>query len=356
MEQFVNYAPIALAAACGSGDTSITVTNPSALPTTGTCRLVIDFEILCETSRSGPTVFVNRGTESTTAVAHALGAAVVPTVTAAALAQMQTDEAAGGSGVGIYGDSSDGTAICDGVATVAGMSLAGSVYTLTRDVLFASLTVNSGIEVVGAGWRLFAVALIHNGKIDNNGGDGTAIAAGTAGLGSGSTPLAGGGVGGFSSGGQGTFYSADIAGGGGNGGGSTSGGIPTYSVLGFNTVHVLPEALRLLLLSSGALQQVGGGSGGGSDAGEGGGGGGAGNLVVTAKTLTGSGSIQVQGGQGANAITTNGAGGGGGGVLTLATRDATGWTGTTSVAGGAGGAGTMPGVAGSPGTLLRLSG
>ncbi len=91
MEQFVNYAPIALAAPCGSGDASITVTNPSALPTSGTYRLVIDFEILCATIRSGAVVSVTRGTEGTAAVAHALGAAVVPTVTAAALLRLRTD-------------------------------------------------------------------------------------------------------------------------------------------------------------------------------------------------------------------------------------------------------------------------
>ena len=85
----------------------------------------------------------------------------------------------GGSGTygsAIYGDLSDGTAVCDGSTAVAGMSRSGSVYTLSRDCSYASLTVNNGITVMGSAYRLAGTALVNNGTISglapNNGATG----------------------------------------------------------------------------------------------------------------------------------------------------------------------------------------
>lgn len=78
------------------------------------------------------------------------------------------------SGIFSFGDGSDGDATCDGSTAVAGMSLAGSTYTMTRDVYFDSLTINTGITVKPAGYRIFVkdtLTLSGTAHID---GDGTA--------------------------------------------------------------------------------------------------------------------------------------------------------------------------------------
>lgn len=90
-------------------------------------------------------------------------------------------------GIFSYGDGSDGTATCDGSTSVAGMSLAGSTYTLTRDVYFSSLTINNGVTVNPNGYRIFVkVTLTVNGAISGNGANGATGsngATGTAGTG-----------------------------------------------------------------------------------------------------------------------------------------------------------------------------
>src|ERR1035437_2177853 len=84
------------------------------------------------------------------------------------------------------GGGPDGVAILDGVAAVPWATRAGSVYTTTRDAFCTSLTINAGVTLITAGFRLFASTITNNGTIHNNGGAGgagTAGAGGSAGTG-----------------------------------------------------------------------------------------------------------------------------------------------------------------------------
>ena len=85
----------------------------------------------------------------------------------------------------LAGNFADGNATCDGATAVAGMSLAGSVYTLTRSVNYGQLTINNGITVVTGGYVLRARYLMPMGtaSINNNGFAGTAAVNTTIGQG-----------------------------------------------------------------------------------------------------------------------------------------------------------------------------
>ena len=89
------------------------------------------------------------------------------------------------SSYGLFGSGSDGAVVFDGVTTpVAGATLAGSTYTLTRDVMAAGLTVNAGVTVKTAQFRLFATGtVVNNGTISNAGANAVA-GAGAVGTGS----------------------------------------------------------------------------------------------------------------------------------------------------------------------------
>ena len=77
------------------------------------------------------------------------------------------------SGIFSFGDGSDGTATCDGVTAVTGMSLVGSIYTMTRDVYFDNLTIDAGISVKPGGYRIFVKGILTvNGTVDGSGEDG----------------------------------------------------------------------------------------------------------------------------------------------------------------------------------------
>ena len=77
-------------------------------------------------------------------------------------------------GIFSFGDGSDGDATCDGSTAVAGMSRSGDVYTLTRDVYFDDLTINSGKSIKTGGYRIFVQGtLTINGKVDGDGDAGT---------------------------------------------------------------------------------------------------------------------------------------------------------------------------------------
>ncbi|MDE2104917.1 MAG: hypothetical protein KGL39_47205, partial [Patescibacteria group bacterium] len=88
----------------------------------------------------------------------------------------------------VYGDGSDGTVTFDGSTSVTGFSLSGGVYTQTRDVYFADMTVNSGVTVKTASYNVYA-----NGSVSISGTIGPIGADGTAG-GNGSNGVAGGGA------------------------------------------------------------------------------------------------------------------------------------------------------------------
>lgn len=91
MEQFVNFQVVTLSAPCLIGDMHITITNPTAFPTSGTYRLLIENEILEATSRAGSVVQVVRGTEGTSAAGHSTSTQVYAIDTAAQMAQFFAD-------------------------------------------------------------------------------------------------------------------------------------------------------------------------------------------------------------------------------------------------------------------------
>lgn len=71
MEQYANDADTLLNGSINNSVTSITVDDGSVFPSSGDFRLLIDTEILLCTARSGNTLTVTRGVESTTAASHA---------------------------------------------------------------------------------------------------------------------------------------------------------------------------------------------------------------------------------------------------------------------------------------------
>ena len=100
----------------------------------------------------------------------------------------------------IYGDGSDG------VVTIS------ATTTLSRDMYYSTLTVNSGVSLNTGGYKIFVSdTLTNNGFIANNGTNG---AAGTAGNGAASGTLRGG-----ANGGAGGAVNSGLGGGGGGGGG-----------------------------------------------------------------------------------------------------------------------------------------
>ena len=81
-----------------------------------------------------------------------------------------------------FGNGVDGDLVYDGSTTILGMAPAASVYTLTRDIYAANLTVNNGVSIITNGYIIFASKILtNNGTIKHNGGNG-----GNGGIGSGS--------------------------------------------------------------------------------------------------------------------------------------------------------------------------
>lgn len=272
----------------------------------------------------------------------------------------------GGGSAGVYGDGSDGTATCDGTSTVAGMTLSGGGYTLTRDVVFTSLTVSVGVLVNCAGWRMFALTLVNNGHIHADGSQGAADSTNVAGGGgTGISSLSGGGYGwGGATDGEST---TGLGGNGGVGAISGSTGGQSTPITQSASLRTLPYALMMLV--PGTVGEAGGttltwyacggGAGGGSGGSGGGPGGGSGGgvLVVAALTLSGTtGSFTANGGPGGASLGSGAGGGGGGGVVALVTGTST-FTGSIQVNGGApgvGSGGTNVPTAGAAGTVIQL--
>lgn len=284
------------------------------------------------------------------------------------------------SGLGVFGDGSDGTATCDGSTPVTGMTLSGGNYTLTRDVFFAALTINSGVIVKPAGFRLFVQGtLTNNGTISNNGNAGAAAGTGGAAIANtgtigavnyaagGASTTSGGAAGGSAAGGA-------LGGTGGKGGaslaegGGANGGNAAAPPAAYGSIRSVPTAVLGMLLGVGISLNPNGGAGGGAGYGDGstaggGGGGGGGAVVVVAQVISGTtGAIQARGGAGGSPTTGNGgsgAGGGGGWVVVISssvagaavvgqTIDAQGGTG-----GAAHGTGSLGGN-GSAGTVILI--
>jgi hypothetical protein len=243
--------------------------------------------------------------------------------------------------------------------------------TLVRDMYYANLTVDPGVILSTGGFRIFSQQDAEiNGTVERNGNSavantaGAALPAGT--VGSGSAGGAGGGAGAGSAGGNAATSLGGSGGTGGAGGAGAGGALGTATVLtaaqggqeALASVNIGQEA-RVLGAATLVIGGAGGGGGGGGGVANsgGGGGGGAGVLVISAKNLTGSGSITAIGGNGGNAAGTNGGGGGAGGggvVVLISENDTTATSLTVSVAAGAVGSGNGTGASGNPGSVGRI--
>jgi hypothetical protein len=302
-----------------------------------------------------------------------------------------------------FGDGSDGP------ATISGDT------TLTRDMFYMNLTINSTKHLYTASFRVFVNGtLTNNGTIDNSGNaasgstGGAAIASGSlvgtvaggngGGGGLGNNGVYNGAVGstgpasaksigsaGSAGGGGGTAYTGEYGTGGAGGAGSA--GSQTGTV--FNKPHTFTSAYNLFdaepsgsfavfNLASGGGGGGGGGAsagsyyGSGSGSGTGGSGGGAGSpgglVWISARQLVNNGVISTQGGAGANggngSVSVSGgtasAGGGGGGaggaggVIIMIYSQLTG-SGSVNVAAGAGGSGGT-GAGGGTGSSVGVTG
>lgn len=272
-----------------------------------------------------------------------------------------------------FGDGSDGAFTANGATAMPGATLSGSIYTLTRDVYFTDLTVNSGVTIDTHGYRIYCRGTLSGaGTISSNGLASTSRSAGTGGQ---PGSVSGGSIGGDGGlqNGAGTAAPAVGRGHGGIGGAGGAGGFaggaaPTSPLppLGGirRSLNELVDAVWWNTTAS-AMQVIfgggGGSGGGGSSAAAGGGGGGGGGIVIVAvRVLSGTLAFAAKGGAGGAALGTNagGGGGGGGGAIHLLYGNKLGWSGTTDVSGGAGGLknGTgVNGVAGAAGNVIQLA-
>lgn len=269
---------------------------------------------------------------------------------------------------GVFGSGSDGSATLDGVATVPWASKAGSVYTLTRDVNAASLTVNAGSTIQTVNFRILATGTVtNNGTITNPPGNASGSSAGLFPSGSTSFPAgrAGGAGGTGANGAGGNGVSGPIGATGGPGGAGTSGTAGTgggatlpSAALAVNAALQMPFAMLIGQLAYAfnlqAIGAGGSGGGGGADAGAvaGGGGGSSGGVIaICAAALVNNGTITAPGGNGAAGTGGNAGGGGGGtgGIILIYTLAPVTGAGTITAAAGAQGAGSGTGSAGTPG-------
>lgn len=294
-----------------------------------------------------------------------------------------------------YGGGSDGDVVLDGTNTYGFLSKSGSVYTMTRDVYFDDLTINSGSTLVQDGFiRYVNGTQSGSGTIKwggpNVGGNASTSTAGTAATagGTGRIRNLAGGVGGTGIGsGAGNPGAAGLAataspgvngaaggtggasgGGGGAGGAAGAATISTkFGVLAFTTLSGIDlNTNGATTAYQGSAGSGGGGSGGGSGSGTSGGGGGSGAsgggilgiVNIWADTCT----YNVVGGAGGNGGNASGisgggaggAGGSGGWVGTIyGTKTGTPvytLTGGTGGTGGLGAGGNPAGATGSTGT------
>lgn len=373
VEQLANNARSTLAADLSVGATTLVVATPALFPTIPQFRLRIDDELLLVTGVAAGTFTVTRGAEGTIAVAHSNGTRVSCVLTSGALAAFESIIASL-----VYGSGGDGTCVFDGMATFPFASLAGSVYTLTRDCYLADgSTINAGITVKTAGFRrfcngTFTVAAGAFLLADGNAASG-ATPGGTSALGNLGIGMAGGaghtGVGTGTNGNAqvNTLDDANCVGGAGGAGGAQGGGNGgLYTISGTNggAEFLFPMMTGFLpMQTSGGntaqLRIIGGGAGGGGGGADnagaigGGGGGGGGIMQMADYNLVNNGTIRAAGGAGAagtgSAGNAGGGGGGGGGVINSIARFRSG-TGTMTAPGGLGGAAFgASGIAGSNG-------
>lgn len=260
-------------------------------------------------------------------------------------------------GLAIFGDGSDSN------VTISGNT------TLTRDMFYNNLTVNAGITLTTAGYRIFV-----KGTLTNNGT--ISCAGNTATDATGAAALASGSLGGSAAGGNGA---SSAAGGGGSGGGvgvicakilTNNGIISAKGGNGWSPTSAAASAAGFFGGSASPSLGASGGAGGAASGSAGGVGGTAtaptaaeGGYryprallfrLASAVTLILGGAGGGGGGSWQSAIA--GGGGGGGGALFLIYNSIT--AGTLTVSGGTGGTGYgggASGVTGSTGTLIQLA-
>ena len=268
-----------------------------------------------------------------------------------------------GNASALYGDGSDGD-VTISVDT-----------TLTSDMNYNSLTINSGVTLYPDGYVIYVLnTLTLNGAIDRSGNDGSiAWWDGTfrrGGAGGAALPTRS--VGGSASGGAGgnggiyeNIQGRDANGGpGGNGGNildgiaKSSGGNGSYAYWetvepgdgGITTAEHTITSDNVNDIITYASSRLGGPGGGGSAGaasyGAGGGGSGGGVIYISAKTITGNGNIYARGGNGGMpgvyGQSTYQAGGGGGGCIVVEYEDLSDYIGLYVE----GGAGTFAGTSG----------
>jgi hypothetical protein len=229
----------------------------------------------------------------------------------------------------------DGALVFDGSTTILGMAPSSSIYTLSRDIMPTSITVNNGVTIKMANYAVFANGTCtNNGTISNDGSN----ASGTSGGGATATGrFLATVVGGNAGGGQGStsappavWYTATTAGAGaggtsgqGNGGGGGAsvalGAGPSGGPTSPSTAGVAGDAIRSLMIGYDPARNRytwgSGGSAGKNGSGTNGGGGGAGGgmAMLHCEAFAGTGNIHARGGAGAAGTTSGGTGGGGGG-------------------------------------------
>jgi len=265
--------------------------------------------------------------------------------------------------IGTFGDGSDGAVTLDGTTTFNSFSsLAGSTYTLTRDVFATSLTVNNTVILQPAGYRIFCTGAFSNaGTVSYPGANASGATRG-AGIAQGSFANGGPGVTGVTGVGAAPSSNAGsvAVGAGGAGGSGTSGAggaavSPNItSTFPFRLPHAVLAGVTQGKFNSGATAPAGafGGSSGAGDGTTAGGGGGSGGgvIAILAHSAVNTGTITVAGGNGGTPSGGNCGGGGGGGGGLIVAYTLTAWSaGTTTVTGGTGGGHTGTGVSGSAG-------
>lgn len=299
--------------------------------------------------------------------------------TGSAGAPLSASEPLGVIDFGLFQGGDDGVQVFDGVSTVLGIApgacgdTAAQCYTLTRDVFCHNCVISAGVTI-NATYRFFDNGVLSlNGTIERNGRAASGQTAGAIRAGGylaattpGATGAAAGGAAPVAptgpspttnvcatTGGAGGAVNANGAtggacrGGGGGGGalgGGGGGGTSGTQAATDGSLHQLEFALEAAGRSNTLTAPIQAGSGGGggrgsSTAAGGGGGGGGGYVIVAARQIVGTGSVEAKGGvggDGANNGTNTGGGGGGGGGVVVVLIGAGAFP-SINVAGGAGG-------------------
>lgn len=87
-EQLTNFGRTTITAGLTDSATSVSVTDGSVFPSEGNFRLNIEDELMLCTARTGNTLTVTRGIESTTAVAHNASKYVTQVATAGSVVEL----------------------------------------------------------------------------------------------------------------------------------------------------------------------------------------------------------------------------------------------------------------------------